>query len=236
MSDLLDELDSREAEPEFGGDYAGWWEPEDEGEGARLVGVVAEMHSAPSKYTPEGEIPPPVYTVVSIGEGDYGLGEAYSTRTHKQLLRGLEEVEIGDVVSLRWQGYKKFEGSNNPSNAYKIGVVKEEELEDEWRTQVELALSEYDGPTGDNRQSNPVGEGESEVAEPSSPAPEKEETDSLTEAAEFLKQLLEMQDGEITLDQADKMLNDVRGFDVDVEDTAAMIGAEVGDDSITLDE
>lgn len=238
MSDLLDELEDREAEPEFGGDYAPWWEPEED---ERLVGVVAEVHSAPSRFTPEGEIPPPVYTIVSIGEGEYELGTPYSTRTHKQLLRGFEDVEIGDVVSITYQGYKKFEGSSQPSNAYKIGVVKEDELgdfDDEWKDLVKLALEEYGGPTGDNQRTDPVTADEADddggsTSQPS--ADEKEETDSLADAADFLKQLLEMQDGSIGVDQADKMINDVREFGVDVEEAAMMVGAEVDDGTITLD-
>lgn len=233
MSDLLDELEDRKAEPEFGGDYSPWWEPS---EGDRLVGVVAEVHSAPSRYTPEGEIPPPVYTIVSIGEGKYDLGSAYSTRTHKQLLRGFDDVDLGDVVLLEYEGYKKFEGSTQPSNAYEIAVIKKDELEDfdeEWQDLVEMALSEYGGPTGDNRRTDPVSSDESERDDASADdEPSKEETDNLTEAASFLKKLLEMQDGEIPVDQADKMLNDVREFGVDIEETAMMIGAEIDGDTL----
>lgn len=231
MSDLLDELEGRKSEPEFGGDYAPWWEPE---EGDTLVGVITELHSAPSKFTPEGEVPPPVRTIVSIGEGDYEMGKVISTRTHKNLLHGLEETEIGDVVLISYLGYKKFEGSNNASNAYEVGIVKKDELEanEDWLTLVEMTLSDYDGPEGDNRRTDPVTSNESD-AEPST---EKQSTDSLTEAAAFLKQLIDMQDGTVSIEQADKMLNDVREFDVDLENTAAMIGATIDDDEITLED
>lgn len=225
MSDLLDELDDREQEPEFGGDYSEWWDPDEDD---RIVAVIAEIHNAPDKYTPEGEVPPPVYTLVALGEGDMEMGEAVSSRTHKQLLRGMQDAEVGDIVSITYDGYKKFEGSSNPSNAYRIGVIKADEipdLDDTYETVIETVLEDYDGPTGNNRNLTPKGgdtSGSTQV------------DDTVLEAADFLKQILEMQGGEIGLDKAEKMVVEVREFDVDMDQVISLADAEVVDDTVTV--
>jgi len=126
MSDILNKLNEQKDEPQVSSDWAEWWEPEDAGE--QLIGVIVEMHSAPEQYTNDGDVPDPIYTVVSVGWGDFTAGECRSTKTHVRLRAGLEDAGLDDLVLLEYKGLEKTDGGH-AANTYETSVLGE----DEWQ-------------------------------------------------------------------------------------------------------
>ena len=230
MSDLFDELEDRTQAPSST-DFAPWWDVDNEPD--LLVGIVMEVHDGPTKYTPAGELPDPVYTILSLGKGGFDEGDTRSTRTHGRLLQGLEGVDLGDLVRLEYQGLQKTD-NGNAANDYKIGIIPEEEWRDrDDADEIEEVIEAYSGPEGDNRSGEPVSGNDDSSSSESTSSSSGGGGNDLTEAASFLVDTVELQDGEMTIDQADKMLNDVRDFGVDVEDVAEMAGLTVGDNTVS---
>jgi hypothetical protein len=232
-NDIFGELDDR-TEDASGGDFADWWEPEDAGE--ELIGVVVELHSAPQEWTDPGEIPDTIYTIMSVGRGDLEAGTAATPKQHKQLKRGLEGAGIGDLVKLRFTGYQKVDGQPQPMMTYEVGIIPEEEWgELDGADEIEELLEEYDGVEGDNRRTTPYGQAQPAQQDQSGGSGGVDAGDSeIGQAASALKELVEIQDGSVSVEQAGKILTEIREFDVDVEDAAAMAGLTVEDGEISL--
>lgn len=235
-NDIFDELDDRSVEPSFGsGDYADWWEPDEEGE--QLVGIIVEMHSEPEEWTEPGDVPGTVNTVMSLGRGDFETGHMLTPKQHKQLQNGLGNAGLMDLVNLTFTGYEKVQG--NLMNTYKVGVIPEEEWKemdgaDDIADLVEEHRAEG-GIFGDNRRTEPY------QAEPSSDggtatqntAPSGGADDELVEAAEFLKDFVQLQNGHASIEQVEKMLFEVREYDVDLEAALSMAGLTEDDGEIS---
>lgn len=219
MGELLDELENRTETPQLGNDWAPWWDVDDMD--PHLVGIIVEIHSAPEQYTDAGEVPDPIYTVLSVGWGDFDAGTALCTKTHTRLRAGLEGATLGDLVNLKYTGLEKTD-QGNAANTYEVGIMEESEWRDsDEADEIEEILEAYDGATGDNRRTSPYSGNEGSSSEGSS--------SNDGEAASFLEELVDMQDGEIDVSRAEDMLNDVRGFDVDVEEVAEEAGLTVED-------
>lgn len=225
MADIFEQLDERSEEPETGrGDYAPWWDVDSDADEI-MYGVIVDKHDEPDNYLDDGQVPNPVYTVVSLGKGDFEKGEARTTTTHKQMREGLKAAEVDDVVRIHAQG--KQLRNDNATYVYEIGLIKHEEWQDSDDAElIEEVREEWDGIEGDNYEGEPVSKDEDDDSG-SDDSDNSGGESSRGEAAEFLQDLVEMQDGEIDLDQADKMLNDVRDFDVDVSLLANDLGYEI---------
>lgn len=234
-NDIFDELEGRSVEPSFGSeDYADWWEPDEEGE--QVVGIVVEMHSAPEEWTEPGDVPNTIYTVMSLGRGDFETGHLMTPKQHKQLKNGLGKAGLLDLVNLTFTGYEKVQG--NLMNTYKVGVIPEEEWKemdgaDDISELVDGHRAEG-GIFGDNRRTEPY------QAEPSSTdtstqdtAPSSGANEELVEAAEFLKDFVQLQNGRATIEQVEKMMFEVREYDVDLDAALGMAGLNEEDGEIT---
>jgi hypothetical protein len=218
--DVFDALDDSTEEPGMGGsDYADWWDPDDAGE--ELVGVIVELHSAPEDWTEPGDVPDTIRTVLAVGRGDHDAGDLYTPKQHKQLMNGLSAAGIGDLVKLKFTGYDNVNG--NMMHTYEVGVLEKEAwLELDGADAIEDLLEAHEesgGISGDNRRTEPY----TEVSSSSG------STDSGTEAANALSDLVDIQGGSMPVDQADQILNDVRELDADVETAAAVAGLTVED-------
>jgi len=223
---IFDQLDESSEEPAIGQNYEDWWDPNDMA--SHLMGVIVEVHSAPEQFTESGEMPDPIYTVLSVGRGGFEAGEAFCTKTHVQIVSGLEDAGLGDLVNLRHQGLQPTD-SGNAANTYEIGVIKEATWkESEQAEQIEELIEDYQGATGDNTRDKPyqpASDGSSDGS------PSTGSGGDMSEAADFLMDLVQMNDGAVDADQADQMLNDVREFGVDLEEVAeeAGFGVEGGE-------
>jgi len=232
MSDgdtIFDELENSSEQPDLGGGYADWWDLDDEP--SQIIGPVVEIHSAPEKFTESGEVPDPIYTVVATGRGGFDRGQARCTKTHAQVVRGLEGAEVGDLVNLKHTGHSKTDGGNFATD-YEIGVI----VEDVWgesgdAEEIQELIDGFTGQTGDNRRTEPFGQSSGQEGGDGGSTPGSD----LSEAGEFLDDLLQMQGGEMPEDNAENMLHDVRGFDEELADVAEEIGASVQGGTLAFD-
>lgn len=221
MSDdnVFDELDDRSEAPGFGsGDFADWWEP-DEDDGERLVGPIVEKHSAPEEWTEAGEVPDQIYTVLALGRGDCNEGQLYTPKQHKQLQRGLGGAAVGDVVNLKFTGYEKVQG--NMMHTYEVSYIREDEWEamggsDEIRNAIDDHKDDG-GIWGDNTRTEPY----QQTSEGAISSNVDEGGGAIAEAAEYLQELVDIQGGSMSVDEADQLLNDVNDHGVDPEEAAA---------------
>jgi len=221
---IFDQLDDSSEEPSIGQDYQDWWVPDEMG--SHLMGIIVEVHSAPEQFTDEGEMPDPIYTVLSVGRGDFDAGTALCTKTHVQILSGLREAELGDLVNLKHQGLQRTD-SGNAANTYEIGVIKQGTWKESGQAdEIQEVIDDFHGATGDNTRDEPY------TSSGSSSGSSGSSDDDMGEAAEFLMDLVQMHDGRMDFDSAEKMVNDVREFGVDLEDAAAEAGLTVDDDEI----
>jgi hypothetical protein len=226
--DVFDTLEDRtEDASSAGGDYADWWEPEDEGD--EVVGIVVEKHSAPQDWTKPGEVPDDISTVLSVGRGDYSAGQAVTPKQHKQLKNALGRADIGDLVRLEFTGYEKANG--NMMHTYAAAIIAEEEwTELPGAEDIESTLAEYTGISGDNRRTEPYTTQSGGSAGSSGGSAGNDE---LTEAASALSDVVGIQGGELEVSKAEEILNEIRDFDVDVESAAAAAGLSVEDGVVT---
>jgi len=224
--DVFGALDSRTETP--GNDFADWWEPNESGD--ELVGIVVEMHSAPQNWTDPGEVPDSIYTILSVGRGDEDEGVAYTPKLHKQLKQGLRSVSLHDLVKLRFTGYDKINAQAQPMMTYEIGIVSHEEWSElDGADTINDLLEAYNGVSGDNRRQTPYGQ--NDASDDSSDDISPADTE-LGQAAAALRELIDIQGGSVDSDKAQKILTDIRGFDVDIEDAALYAGLEIVDDTI----
>lgn len=234
----LTALEDRTAQPS-GQDYADWWSPHKD-DPETLVGVVVEAHD--SQFDEDSDVNP-VFTIRSIGEpSDFDKGTERSTRTHVQLVRGLEQhgVQLGDLVNLHYTGLEATD-NGNAANTYEVGVVAQDEWEDMEEAELLTEVLESNGGLkGDTRgdgdpdtfESGDDDDGQSALAE-SVPDGASESSGIDDEVLEFAQGTVDMQNGEMPLDKLDKMLNDVRDFAVDTEEVADALDYTIDDGVVT---
>lgn len=226
--DIFDELENSTKEPAVGQSYEDWWEPDND----QLMGVLIEVHSAPEKYTDPGDIRDPVYTFVSVGRGDFEEGEAMCTKTHTQILNGLEGAEIGDLVNIKHKGLTRVEGGN-AANQYEIGIIPREAWEEsDQADHIEEVIENYEGATGNNRDMEPFyPSGQSGGSSQDQSSNDSSDASGYSEAVDYLEDILQMQNGRMPIENAEKMLG-IRDFDVSVEELAMAAGWEIEDDEL----
>lgn len=231
-NNIFDELESSSSEPAIGQDYADWWVPEND----QLMGVIVEVHSAPEQYTEQGEVPDPIYTVVSIGRGNFDAGQARCTKTHVQLLSGLENAGLNDLVNLKHKGLQRTEGGN-AANTYEIGVIPEDAWHgSEQKEKIEEVIEGYGGAKGDNRMTEPYSTGGSSSQSGGSSGSDDGASGELAEACDFMEDVvIDMQGGSMPVENANQMLHDVRDLDVDIEEVAEEMGWTVEDDTVSAE-
>lgn len=234
-NDIFDELDSRSEEPSFGGgDYADWWTPDESGD-EHLVGLIVELHSEPEEWTDPGDVPGTVRTVMSLGRGDFDEGALLTPKQHKQLMNGLQTANIGDLVNLKFTGYQKVNG--NMMHTYEVGVIAQDEWSEmDGADDIQEAWDEHNalgGIQGDNRRMEPYTAASPSGGSDNTRSSAPDTGDELAQAAEFLKSFVDTQGGQATVEQCEKMVNDVREYDVDVEDAALMAGFSVDDGEVS---
>ena len=228
MSNVFDELDDRTKEPSGGDNYADWWEPDESGN-EQIVGLIVEQHSSPEDWTEVGEVPETIHTVLSLGRGDFEEGALVTPKLHKQLIRGLSDGEIGDLVNLKFTGYQKIEG--NMMHTYEVGIIQQ----DEWK---ELDGSDEIQESWDNHIARGILDGDNRRTEPYRTVSESDNSDTsntddeLIEAGDFLKNFVALQNGSVDLGKAEKMFTEVRKYDVSVQDAADVSGLTVTDDEV----
>lgn len=226
---VFDALDDRTETPVGGGDYADWWDPDEDG--SHLVGIVVEKHSAPREWTDDGEVPDVIHTVMSLGRGDFDAGRTLTPKQHKQIKNGLAGCDLDDLVNLKFTGYEKVNG--NVMHTYEVGVIPNAEwTEMAGSDEIQEVLDEYyetDGLKGDNTRDKPY----RSKSAPSQPDSGGDDGDD-SEAEKYLINMLDVQGGDMTVEQADQMMNDVQDYDVDVEKVAVSAGLKVNDGVITV--
>jgi len=224
----FDELGERSTTPGFGsGDFADWWEP-DEDDGEQLIGVIVEMHAEPQDWVEPGDVPNDIYTVLSLGRGDHEEGDLFTPRQHKQLQRGLAGAGLGDLVNLEFTGYEKVQG--NMMHTYEVGYIPQAEWQDMGNSkEIQAVVDDHranNGIWGDNTRDEPY----ETIASGQSDGGSGGGDDG---AVDYMKQIVEMQGGEIPVEKADKLLNDINSYDVDAGETAVLAGFEVVDGVIS---
>jgi hypothetical protein len=183
-------------------------------------------------------VPDDVRTVLSVGRGDFEAGDAYTPKQHKQLKQALSGVGVGDMVRLHYTGYgKPSEEAERAMYNYEAAVIPREEWEQmEGSEEVQAALDGWDGISGDNRRTTPYTGGDG-GGSGGSGGPGGSGGDgggsANAEAAEALSTIVEIQGGSVELAEANQILNDVRGYDVDAAEVAPLAGLTVEGDTIS---
>ena len=205
--DAFDALQNRKSSG--GQDYAPWWEPD---EGDEIIGIVVEKHD----YTDPGGGKHPVATIRSVGNGDLEKGTEVATPTHSALEDATATAQIGDLMLIEYEGTVKA-NTGREMNAYATSVLtrdewqdtgQAEEFEEVWEASPHFAgtsqraLQQADNTSGDSGNDD---SGSSD--DDDSGIPDK--------AIEFAEDVVAMNDGEVTVDEMDSYLNDVRDYDVD---------------------
>lgn len=229
-NDVFDELENRSQQPGQQGDYADWWEPEEDD---HLVGLVVEMHSEPEDWVEAGEVPDPVYTVLALGRGTFDEGELVTPKQHVQLKQGLEGAGVDDLVNIEYKGLQRTD-SGNAANNYEVGVIHE----DEWREmsgadEIAGVLEAHNGIRGDNTRDEPYrykndGGSDADFSDAGDDAGSSD--GEFMEAVGFAESfVIDRQDGDFGYDLFCELLTDTRGFDVDPDGVIEAAGLEVVD-------
>lgn len=217
--DIFDELEEGSEQPDLGGGYADWWDVDGD-DPDHIMGPAVEIHSEPENFVEAGDVPDPLYTVVATGRGDFETGQARCTKSHAQVVAGLEGVEVGDLVNLHFDGYEKTDNGNLQTN-YKIGVIKRETWEESGQAdEIQELIDSFTGQKGDNRRTKPYQPGESDSGSSGSSEPASGAgSDGEQTPADFLMEIVGMQNGDMPVVNAKQMM-DVKGFDPDGLDDA----------------
>lgn len=252
MTDSIDDmLDSRMS---GAGEYPDWWEPEAEGD--QIQGTVVEVRDDP--WAEEEDREPAKILEIHTDDGEEYSTRPHSVLD--QLIK-TDNVEEKDYVRIEYKGAYRT-NSGNMANNYELGVVKSDELEEvgtDGGNGGATAAPTPSSDTGVNPDDFTVAELESEIEditdiEKLDEIRDAEENgadrksvysvidrrrdeimpddDELSEAGEFADNILSYYDDELEISELDKYLNSVRGFDVDPEDVADEIGAEIEDDVV----
>lgn len=193
--DAFDKLEKSKASVGGSGDYAPWWNNDNFGvqEGDNLIGVVVEKHA----YTDPGGDDHPVATVRSVGRGALDKGVEASTPTRTGIEPFVEKTEVGDLVFIEYGGQVKA-NSGRDMHIYEASKL----THDEWvETDQASDIQEV-------WESSPHFSGD--IAAPSS-------SDDFDDAVSFGEDVLKMNDGEVSRDEFDNYLIDIKDYDVDVD-------------------
>lgn len=204
MADPFDKLESSK-QSVGGGDYAPWWSEDkfEINEGDELVGIVVEKHA----YTDPGGDEHPVATVRSLERGWGEEGQEVSTPTRKGIEPFAEQANIGDLVLIEYTGSVKA-NSGRDMHTYEASRLSEDEWSemdnaDEIRAVWE-ASQHFVGGTAQSTAPPKTDDGGS------SGVPQK--------AIDYAEDVVDIQGGEVELDELDEYLNEVRDYDVDPEE------------------
>lgn len=215
--DAFDELDKNKSAVGGGGDYAPWWNEEnfDVEEGDELIGVCVEKHV----YTDPGGDEHPVATIRSMGRGSLDEGTEVSTPTRTGIEPFAGDLELGDLALIEYEGEIKA-NTGRTMHAYQASKL----TQDEWSqtdqaddiTSVWQASDHYSGgvEAADTSDSDDAGE--------------------LEEAKDFATDVLAMNDGEISREEFDEYITDIKDYDVDTDVVIAETDGieEDGDDVV----
>ena len=194
--DAFDQLEKTKTSVGGSGDYAPWWNEENFGveEGDNLIGVVVEKHA----YTDPGGEDHPVATVRSVGRGALAEGEEASTPTRTGIEPFAEKTEVGDLVFIEYGGQVKA-NSGRDMHIYEASKLTHEEWVDTDQADDIQAVWE----------ASPHFSGD--VGAPSS-------SDDFDDAISFGEDVLKMNDGEVSRDEFENYLIDIKDYDVDVDE------------------
>lgn len=195
MADVTDQL-RQTKQPAGGGDYAPWWNDDNfnRQEGDELIGVIVEKHD----YTDPGGGEHPVATLKMIQDCAVPEGSEVATPTHSGCTDVVEDAEVGDVLLLEFTGIVKS-NSGRDTNTYEYSRL----TEDEWQ---------------ETDQADHIQEIWDSWSPGNSSAPESSSSDGDDmDALDFAETSVTIQGGEVTIDELEDYVVDVRGFDADVE-------------------
>lgn len=219
MADAFDQLEDTKSDVGGSGDYAPWWNDDNfgVGEGDVLVGICVEKHD----YTDPGGEDHPVATIRSVGgdRSDVERGTEVSTPTRTGIEPFAEDLVIGELALIEYGGQIKA-NSGRDMHVYEASKLTEEEWRDSDQAEDLQELWE-----GSSHHSASTDGGAVQQQERSSDVP--------SEAADFAEDLLAMNDGELTVDEFDEYMNEVRDYNVDPEEVAEAAGLDFDGDTVS---
>lgn len=229
-----------------GGDHPDFWEPEDEGE--VLQGVVTARRDNP--WAEEEEQNPK--QIINVQTHD----KEWATKTHTALSNLIQDqnVEVGDYVRIEFTGTETT-SRGQTAYVYRIGVVKEEELEESGidvpetdggvqtlRTALtveDMTVSEIEDEVSDIEDVSKLEDAINREERHDNRSTAKEalraRVDELSavpqEAIDFTEHLVEF-NGAMEREELERYLTEVRDFDVSPEDVVAETELELRNDVI----
>lgn len=214
MDEALDQLEESKSQVGGDGDYAPWWNEDNFGveEGDTIVGIVTERRA----YEDPGGDDHPIAEIRSIGGDKSHLGEGVevSTPTRKGIEPFAGELEVGDLALITYTG-QVATNSGRDMHTYEASKLTQEE----WH-QMDIAeqiQAIWDGEAADTDVSSDDG-GDDGVPE---------------DAINFAEDTIAMNDGELTKDELDEYLNEIRDYGVDVDEVIEEAGFDVDGDTVT---
>lgn len=205
-NDAFDALKERKSSG-GSGDYAPWWEPD---EGEEIIGIAVEKHD----YTDPGGGKHAVVTLRSVGNGDLDKGTEVATPTHSSLSDDVEAVEIGDLMLIEYEGMVKA-NTGRDMNTYATSILTREEWEqteqaDEFE-EVWKNSPHFRGASAPARQqADNTSEGNDD-----SGSSDADDSGVPVKAIEFVEDVVDMNGGEVSIDELDGYLNDIRDYGID---------------------
>lgn len=202
MTPSIDELLDEAEEVSGGQDFPEFWDPQEPGD--QLQGRVVEMREDPWADSPDA-VRGHIYHIETPS------GEVVATRLHSILIRLMEarDVGIGDAVRITFDGTVQTEQANNAKNY----------------TLKHVPASVAEGAGGGDGQSV-----EAQAAEAIAEEIEPEDSGFDDEVVEFAENITEFHGDDLTRDEFDKYVNQVREFGVDVDELIEHLGLEVTED------
>lgn len=196
MADPYDQLNETKR-PASGGNYAPWWNDDnfDRQEGDQLVGVVVERHN----YEDPGHNKHPVVTIKATTDCAVKKETEVATPTHSAIIREIENSDIGpgDLMLIEFTGTVKA-NTGRDTNTYDVSVLHEDEWADmDGADEIQEIWDSYD---------------------PNESADTAVTSSALDEAVGFAEDCVAMNDGELSVEDLDEYLNDIRDYGLDVED------------------
>ena len=231
MTEITDQLDELFDEKEISAAEQGsWWNPTEEGESVK--GKITRREKRVNKWSNEE-------VIFAVRSDD---GEVYTLPTHTVLQRLLldNDVQAGDYVRVRYEGEDASSDRPNPTKLYALAKVSAEELEEmetgpeaaekeEEVEEPEVEEPEVEEPEVEEIQKSEEKKSESNATEEEEEPSEKGEIDD--EVTKFVDNLMDFND-ELSIEELDNYLNDVRNFGVDAKEAAIDAGYTVDDDTV----
>lgn len=195
--DAFENLEKNKTSVGGGSDYAPWWNTENFNveDGDQLIGIVVEKHA----YTDPGGDDHPVGTVRSVGRGSLDAGTEASTPTRTSVEPFVEDTEVGDLVFIEYGGQVKA-NSGRDMHIYEASKMPQSEWEQ--TNQADEILEVWEASPHFS------GEFETNVSD---------DSDDMSEAQNFAVDVLKMNGGEISREEFDEYVNDIKDYDVDTD-------------------